>query len=441
MATTTEHYDVHLRDGTSIHDLIDEHGGHVSRRIFADPEVFALEQERIFGRAWFFVGHESEIPNPGDVLTRQCGLDPVLFLRDQDGEVRVFLNSCRHRGMRLSAATDRDNLRLFCAARTTAGVTARTASCLPRPRASLRDGELDKTQLGLIPVARLGIVPRARLRHLGRARAPSLEDWLGDMRWYMDIIFGRTGEIEVSACRRSGKSNARGNSRPTISPTTSTCSTRTRASSSSECCRPIRTSPRTATWSRCRTATSCTSCPGPPDRAFQGLGLPPELRPSSSISNLNPAQARIAHAPWLQRGHDVAEFSLAAAHDRGRHRRPDGPIGILNLRLESPDAATRISSYLVPSTRTPRPTTARLSYETYVRTFGPGRHLRPGRHGELGGVHPRELRQDRAGLQPPPRDGPPPGSRSGLPQGRARRTPGRTASARSSRSTASGSAG
>ena len=101
-----------LANGQQLEDIVRPAEGIVSRRIFADPEVFAMEQERIFGRAWFFIGHESEIPRRGDVITRQCGIDPVLLLRDEAGVVRAFLNSCRHRGMRL-CRTDRDNVRLF----------------------------------------------------------------------------------------------------------------------------------------------------------------------------------------------------------------------------------------------------------------------------------------------------------------------------------------
>ena len=107
MATTAAQYDVHLRDGTSLHDLIDEHGGHVSRRIYADPEIYELEQERLFRRAWQFLAHESELKEPGDYLTRQLAGEPIVLIKGDDGQIRAFLNSCRHRGMRVCRA-DRD---------------------------------------------------------------------------------------------------------------------------------------------------------------------------------------------------------------------------------------------------------------------------------------------------------------------------------------------
>ena len=97
-----------LRGGEVLEEIVRPEEGLVSRRIFSDPEVYELEIERIFGRAWFFVGHESEIPEPGDFRSRPCGLDPAILLRDDEGVVRVFLNTCRHRGMRL-CRTDRGN--------------------------------------------------------------------------------------------------------------------------------------------------------------------------------------------------------------------------------------------------------------------------------------------------------------------------------------------
>src|SRR6266568_4275230 len=48
--------------------------------------------ERIFHRGWVFVGHESEIPGPGDFVTRTLGTQPVLMVRGSEGGVSVFLN-------------------------------------------------------------------------------------------------------------------------------------------------------------------------------------------------------------------------------------------------------------------------------------------------------------------------------------------------------------
>ncbi|HJQ59789.1 MAG TPA: Rieske 2Fe-2S domain-containing protein [Vineibacter sp.] len=69
--------------------------------LYTDAQVFADEMERIFRRGWVFVGHDSEIPEAGDWVTRQVGLEPVIMVRGRDGEVRVLANRCAHRGNKL----------------------------------------------------------------------------------------------------------------------------------------------------------------------------------------------------------------------------------------------------------------------------------------------------------------------------------------------------
>jgi phenylpropionate dioxygenase-like ring-hydroxylating dioxygenase large terminal subunit len=66
--------------------------------LYTDPRIFADEMERIFHRGWVFVGHESEIPRPGDYVTRHVGTEPVIMVRGNDGSLSVLINRCRHRG-------------------------------------------------------------------------------------------------------------------------------------------------------------------------------------------------------------------------------------------------------------------------------------------------------------------------------------------------------
>lgn len=70
----------------------------VSRKVFVDLDVLQLERERIFKRCWLYLGHESEIPNPGDFKTRKVGGRHIIFNRDDDGKIHAFLNTCTHRG-------------------------------------------------------------------------------------------------------------------------------------------------------------------------------------------------------------------------------------------------------------------------------------------------------------------------------------------------------
>lgn len=72
--------------------------GWVHSSLYTDEKIFDLEIERIFHSGWVFIGHESEIAEKGEFKRRQIGRQPVIFVRGQDGEVRVLLNRCRHRG-------------------------------------------------------------------------------------------------------------------------------------------------------------------------------------------------------------------------------------------------------------------------------------------------------------------------------------------------------
>ncbi|MBI3993761.1 MAG: Rieske 2Fe-2S domain-containing protein [Candidatus Lambdaproteobacteria bacterium] len=86
--------------------------GRVHGSLYVDPGVFHEEMERIFRRGWVFVGHESELPAPGDWVTRRVGLQPYLLTRDLDGGLHLLANRCAHRGTAL-CREERGNARHF----------------------------------------------------------------------------------------------------------------------------------------------------------------------------------------------------------------------------------------------------------------------------------------------------------------------------------------
>ncbi len=76
-----------------------EHGlFRVQREAFLDPEVLEAERARIFEACWLYLGHESEVAQPGDFRLRELGARRIVFVRGKDGVVRALLNSCTHRG-------------------------------------------------------------------------------------------------------------------------------------------------------------------------------------------------------------------------------------------------------------------------------------------------------------------------------------------------------
>jgi len=84
----------------------------VHRDVYVDPAVFEEEMRQVFGRAWLFVGHESQAPNPGDYFTTTLVGRPVVMVRQADRSLKVLYNRCGHRGA-LVAIGQRGNVRQF----------------------------------------------------------------------------------------------------------------------------------------------------------------------------------------------------------------------------------------------------------------------------------------------------------------------------------------
>ena len=95
-----------------IDELVSKGFTGVSRKAFVDQDIYDHEQEHIFKKCWLFLGHTSQIRNPGDFFTGYMGEEPVIVTRDTENLINVFVNSCRHRGMRVCRA-DRGNARHF----------------------------------------------------------------------------------------------------------------------------------------------------------------------------------------------------------------------------------------------------------------------------------------------------------------------------------------
>src|SRR5436309_8915221 len=71
------------------------------RKYFVSPDIFAKEQSEILSKRWLLVGHQSQIPKPGDYFLAAIADESVIVSRDQKSQVRGFYNVCRHRGTRL----------------------------------------------------------------------------------------------------------------------------------------------------------------------------------------------------------------------------------------------------------------------------------------------------------------------------------------------------
>ena len=153
------------------HQIINMDTGQLDRGIFVDPDIYAEEQEKVFGRAWLMIGHESLVPKPNDFFHTYMGEDPVILTRDGEGELHAFLNMCRHRGNRI-VRTDLGNARNFaCAYHGWTFSNDGRLEYLPGEEEAYY-GALDREKSGLGGGAHRHL-RRDRVRHLGPSRAVS----------------------------------------------------------------------------------------------------------------------------------------------------------------------------------------------------------------------------------------------------------------------------
>jgi phenylpropionate dioxygenase-like ring-hydroxylating dioxygenase large terminal subunit len=174
--------------------------GRVHRRVYTDPALFELEMTRLWQRTWLYVGHESQIPQPGCYFATTLARRPVLMVRGDDGGVRVFHNRCAHRGALLVGDDCGRAQRLRCAYHGWTYGSDGTLLHTPVPEGYAgcgfgvgHDGANLRT---LARVARYrGFVFAAM-----DARVAPLEDWLGPARATFDNAVERApdGEIEIT---------------------------------------------------------------------------------------------------------------------------------------------------------------------------------------------------------------------------------------------------
>jgi len=188
-----------MREALPLASMTDVDRGMISREIFVAPEFHRAELETLFTRAWLFVGHESLIPKPGDFYTSRMGDGSVLLCRDERGAIHVFLNSCRHRGMKI-CRYEQGNTSLFvCPYHSWSYTTEGKLQGVPLYR-TLYDGTLNREDWSLIEVPRLATY-KGTIWASWDAQAPDFMAFLGDAVEHLDQALdcrdGRPGGSEV----------------------------------------------------------------------------------------------------------------------------------------------------------------------------------------------------------------------------------------------------
>lgn len=171
--------------------------GRVHGSLYYDRDIFQLELERIWHRTWVYVGHESEIPEKNDFVTKSIGPMPVLMVRDRQGAVRLLQNRCPHRGNAV-CVSDKGNRATFtcpyhCWTFANDGRLVGIA---------FEDGyrDIEKSDLGLARVPRVDTYRGFVFASMAED-GPTLMEHLGGARRAIDQLCDNSpsGEVEITA--------------------------------------------------------------------------------------------------------------------------------------------------------------------------------------------------------------------------------------------------
>lgn len=175
--------------------LVDQEVGLLDPRIYSDQDLYEIELERVFARSWLLLGHEGHIPKAGDYITTYMGEDPVIVVRQKDGSIKVFLNQCRHRGMRIERS-DFGNAKSFtCTYHGWAYDTAGNLVHVPFEKEAFcekKEGDcgFDKADWG--PLQARVDTYKGLIFANWDAEAPDLKAYLSDATPYMDVMLDRS---------------------------------------------------------------------------------------------------------------------------------------------------------------------------------------------------------------------------------------------------------
>jgi len=168
----------------------------VNREVFLSREIFEREQRSVFDRCWIYVGHASELRNPGDYKTRSVAGRPVIFCRGRDGRVHGLINSCRHRGAVVCREREGNARNFYCMYH---GWTYNTDGTLRGvPDEESYPPSFDKSRMGLAHVPRLESYKDFYFANFDRD-AVDLDTYLAGAKAYIDLVVDQSpsGRMEI----------------------------------------------------------------------------------------------------------------------------------------------------------------------------------------------------------------------------------------------------
>ncbi len=161
--------------------------------VFRDQDIFDIERKAIFDKSWLYVGHASEIPDAGSFVTRSVGGHPVIMVRQRDGDIKVLFNTCAHQSSMVCRVPCGTSEAFQCFFH---GWTYDLDGSLLRlPGEASYCGQFTKEQHGLA-APRVDSY-RGFVFMCSDSSTPSLDEYLGQARTYLDLVADQDDEMVV----------------------------------------------------------------------------------------------------------------------------------------------------------------------------------------------------------------------------------------------------
>jgi phenylpropionate dioxygenase-like ring-hydroxylating dioxygenase large terminal subunit len=354
--------------------LDDVRRGMIPAHIYNDRELFELEKERIFGRAWTFVAHESEIAKPGDYVVRRVLEDSFIVTRDEQGEIRAHFNMCLHRGMQVCRAEMGNASHFRCPYHGWSYRNDGRIVGLPFHQEAYggEDGFKRKGQR-LLPAPNLASYNGLIFINLDPDAEP-LEDFLGDFRFYLDYYTKQSKSgiqlmgpqrWRVKANWKIGAENFAGDMYHTPQTHTSVVEIglfrEPKAEKRKDGC---------TYWAGAGGGTTYKLPPGDTDERFRYVGYPQEMVDRMK-ETLSEDQLKVVGEDGFMISAASVFPNLSFVHNWPRVAESDDVLPFISIRQWQPisEDETEVLSWFAVDAEAPEEFKA-LSYKAYLMCFG-----------------------------------------------------------------------
>lgn len=155
----------------------------VNRKAFTDQAIFEAERAKVFDKCWLYVGHESELEENGSFVKRKVGGRPIIFVRSRDSKIRMFFDTCTHRGNSVCRGNSGKVNRFTCFYHGWSFDTDGKLKIMPDPAGYGKD--FDKSGLGLKSPPRVDHYRGFYFMAMD-PEIVDLDTYLGDAKPYID---------------------------------------------------------------------------------------------------------------------------------------------------------------------------------------------------------------------------------------------------------------